>query len=396
MIKLLISAAIILSEIAGFANDKFSGTQDFYRNVLDSVVFYKFNPSDLSWSFSGVNQYFYNAGNLDSIIGRDVNRIPKTLSEYRYNQSGKIEEAWSFVKSSNQWTNFQLHNYYYDDSQFLIQRIVKNWISEQWINLNNFHYFYDENNLFVSYYRSIWKENQWVPFSIDSIIYDDQNRSIERYAVLASNKNFITRMLYFYESTGLSNYRTRQDFIGNTWVNVSKENFSYDQCGNHSETVSQKWIGGEWVNDTKSIPFSHIEFVKSDLHKKIAICHNGHTIYIAKSALKAHLAHGDCIGECTVEKKAERRGFDEKEKPKTLPFIIYPNPAREKITIKFDKDECEDSQRVELTDFYGKLLKTFSIKDNSDLTIYRENLPSGEYYVRLVGKDVYSAVVIFE
>ena len=86
----------------------------------------------------------------------------------------------------------------------------------------------------------------------------------------------------------------------------------------------------------------------------------------------------------------------EREEYKKPPFTIYPNPARERITIKFEKDECKDLRRVELTDFYGKLVKSFNIKDNSDLTIYRGNLHSGKYYIRLIGKEVYSAVVIFE
>jgi hypothetical protein len=31
---------------------------------------------------------------------------------------------------------------------------------------------------------------------------------------------------------------------------------------------------------------------------KVTICHRGHTITVAESALKAHLAHGDTIGPC--------------------------------------------------------------------------------------------------
>jgi len=40
--------------------------------------------------------------------------------------------------------------------------------------------------------------------------------------------------------------------------------------------------------------------------------------------------------------------------------------------------------------------QVFNIKDNSELIIYRGNLISGKYYIRLVGKEVYSAVLIFE
>ena len=33
------------------------------------------------------------------------------------------------------------------------------------------------------------------------------------------------------------------------------------------------------------------------LHR-VAICHKGHTIYVAEPAVPAHLAHGDSIGAC--------------------------------------------------------------------------------------------------
>ncbi len=39
---------------------------------------------------------------------------------------------------------------------------------------------------------------------------------------------------------------------------------------------------------------------------KVTICHKGHTITIAESAVNAHLAHGDSEGECTEEQQAER------------------------------------------------------------------------------------------
>ena len=131
--------------------------------------------------------------------------------------------------------------------------------------------------------------------------------------------------------------------------------------------------------------------------KKVAICHNGHTIYVSINAVKAHLAHGDCIGECTVEEKPDyRHGYDDQDNHEKPPFTCYPNPGRDKITIKFDKDECKDLKRVELMDFYGTLLKTFNVKGNGDLTIYRNGLHSGKYYLRVGGEKIYSAVVIFE
>jgi len=35
-----------------------------------------------------------------------------------------------------------------------------------------------------------------------------------------------------------------------------------------------------------------------DNNKKVYICHNGHTICVSVNAIKAHLDHGDVLGEC--------------------------------------------------------------------------------------------------
>lgn len=40
---------------------------------------------------------------------------------------------------------------------------------------------------------------------------------------------------------------------------------------------------------------------------KVTICHKGHTIKIAKPALKAHLKHGDHVGVCTAADKAKAK-----------------------------------------------------------------------------------------
>lgn len=34
--------------------------------------------------------------------------------------------------------------------------------------------------------------------------------------------------------------------------------------------------------------------------KKVALCHNGHTILVSEHAVNAHVAHGDTLGECVA------------------------------------------------------------------------------------------------
>ena len=42
-------------------------------------------------------------------------------------------------------------------------------------------------------------------------------------------------------------------------------------------------------------------------YHKVTICHNGHTITVARAALPAHLRHGDTVGACTPAQNQYRK-----------------------------------------------------------------------------------------
>jgi hypothetical protein len=71
---------------------------------------------------------------------------------------------------------------------------------------------------------------------------------------------------------------------------------------------------------------------------KIAICHNGNTICVSKSALPAHYNHGDNIGPCTSCDNEERNIANLAIAPvaHNEGLEIYPNPATENLAIHFD------------------------------------------------------------
>jgi hypothetical protein len=44
----------------------------------------------------------------------------------------------------------------------------------------------------------------------------------------------------------------------------------------------------------------------SDDNDKVTLCHKGHTIKVSRSALRAHLDHGDTIGSCEITPNRNR------------------------------------------------------------------------------------------
>jgi hypothetical protein len=65
--------------------------------------------------------------------------------------------------------------------------------------------------------------------------------------------------------------------------------------------------------------------------QKVQVCHQGHSICVDQSAVNAHLGHGDNAGACTGSRIEATTGVH------AMPEVeVFPNPASDKITIKFN------------------------------------------------------------
>jgi hypothetical protein len=125
----------------------------------------------------------------------------------------------------------------------------------------------------------------------------------------------------------------------------------------------------------------------------VDVCHNGHTITVSINALSAHLKHGDCIGECLVEKHEEDRRMNcERNSNKRTPFMVYPNPARERLTIKMTDTGCPVS-RIELLEYDGRLIYSANPSDQDEISIDIRKIRSGNYILRVFAGDIYTTVV---
>jgi hypothetical protein len=384
-----------------FAQASVSGKErnrkDFVK-LLDYTISYKWDNLNNTWATVTRDIYVYDQADLMSqSISVDIN-TGDSLSRilYIYDDPGKLEEYYFQNYDTNKWVNIRKYDLEYDENGKMKTLIVIDWKNGKLVyNRRLTDYTYNDQGLctFVQYQG--WNGSEWENSAQEYYYYNGKN-ILERSE--SFDPNGVRGNRVFYE-TNTSGQRTRmlvQNIYNNVWYDVYQDLYTYDKCGYNIDFVRQFSVKGTWVNQQKSVYFWKFETFGDKHGKKIPVCHNGHTIYVSENALKAHLEHGDCIGECNIEKDSENRGRGDDSKLEKPPFTIYPNPATDKITIRFDNDECRGAMRIELTDFYGKLIKSFNVKDNSDLTIYRENLLSGKYYIRLVGKVVYSAMIIFD
>jgi len=363
----------------------------YYRLYPDSIYNYSFNSENNQYVLASINFYHYKNGLLDSIIVTSADRVfvSKTVNYY---SEGVLRTIRNFIFRNGSWEPSQNQESYYDEQGRLSVRVVTRWRTDHWENLNTFTYIYDDYERLSVYHRDFWANNMWNDFSNDSLFYDSEGYLTERSARLSSTGNYITRILYSYDNNGLKISQTRQDFLSPLWINAARTSYFYNSCGTQDTTMGDKWSRVTWEQDSRSVVYYHYEIFPGVY--KVPVCHNGKTVFVHAKDLKKFLALGDCLGECInpVYKSASYRKSATSTKNSHIPFIVFPNPADDHITLRISDDNCP-VVRMDLVDYYGRILKSFETNGEELLTIDISSLESGNYILRVVADSVYSLVI---
>ncbi len=361
-----------------------------YRLIADSVHIFSFNRELNTMDLNGVNYNYYTSGQLDSSYTADRTRTITAKALYNYS-GGVMTEALSFVVLSGTMVPNQKRVFTHDGMNLVTTSLVTRWQADHWQNLNRFTYTYDVNNRLVVYSREFWRVDAWTDFSADSLFYDESGRLIEQSARSKSTGQYITRNLIQYNLAGKKVFQTRQDFLNNIWTNVTRVRYIYNKCGTQISTSTDRWVNGSWQTESGTESFISIEILPGA--RKVPVCHNGTTIFVHVTQLAAHLAHGDCLGQCVdpgpvIDGETETVSL----KSKSLPFIVYPNPARESVSIRMIDRDCP-ATRIELLDYYGRVMQVINPDSQELTTIDLTALKSGNYILRLTSDAVYSTVI---
>lgn len=363
-----------------------------FPRLVDSIYVYDWNRTLNSWVPVTIWQYSISEGKQDRLLFIHADtRKPIRAWDYYYDSRGnrnlELHTSWR-----NKWVFTQKRESEFSEDNKVMNLLSSFWTNEAWVF--NYYYYYEYSGGKMVKAINQLKNPDGSLYDKAYSVYEYDNDKLSEVKSYNSSDGSLTGVnQYFYNEDKLSELLILvpgSDSLNNKIIVPSQRRlYYYDEYSFLREVLFQNWNGTGWDTISK-----YGYYYKFDKAGKVALCHNGHTICVSVNAVKAHLSHGDKLGECKNEEHPGGKRIS--EKPKEPPFKIYPNPARERITIRFDNEYNCGSNRVELTDFYGKLIKTFNIKDNSDLTIDRNNLHSGKYYIRLIGNEVYSAVVIFE
>ena len=114
----------------------------------------------------------------------------------------------------------------------------------------------------------------------------------------------------------------------------------------------------------------------------VQICHKGNVIYVASSAVAAHLAHGDSLGDCTGATAG---------KPAPAPLAelsVAPNPATDQVAFSYRAARAGKAE-LQVYNQWGKLVATVYGHESAAgelnvLPFSGRDLPEGLYLCRLV------------
>jgi len=138
-----------------------------------------------------------------------------------------------------------------------------------------------------------------------------------------------------------------------------------------------------------------IEDIRCDSNGKVSVCHKGQTICINTSAVITHLDHGDMLGAC--ETIAAMSASDEFDRATLRDFVVYPNPARDKIMIT--SRTVREKPAVWIMDVTGRVWNKkdqLSNEDESHWLVNIGDLPSGLYRIVLMTQYRTSSATILK
>lgn len=362
-----------------------------YKNyfVTDSAWLYRWNMTTSAWELSQVQYYSYSYGRLTELLTKNYQTgANAALSVYSYNSTGRNESSTNYTWTGT-WNPSTRYLNEYDAQGRTVSLRLQKWINGEWGEERlQQNYIYDSSGRLTGYESIFWRNNAWTMPTVIELSYNPAGQ-LEYQLATRPGGNIDYRIVYEYNEKGLMTQFYTQYPYGEGWSNWNLRSFQYDPCGGRHSQEQYTGQGPDWIPSSRVVFFTSFNFEMFQ-GRKVPVCHNGHTIWIAVQAVPAHLRHGDCIGECTYERE-NQPGYDQKPV-----FTLYPNPANERFTVRFDDDLNCKSGRIDLTDFSGNLIKTYYVNDNSPLIIERGKLRPGNYFVSFTGGATYTQAIILE
>jgi len=291
------------------------------------------NRSEYSFNSSGDEIYYVSYSWIDN--------INQWIADYKiessYDTIGNLilTSGFGWVDSTSIWVLSFIVEYTYDANWNLLLSTAKRWndSTSQWIPFDKSEYTYDNNGNRLTEIRTVWLEviNDWMPFTKDEYFYN-------QYGIR------ISYILYFWS-------------YSSQWKASSKGESSYDNNGNPEldlffqwdENISQ-WITSSKREFTHNLSYSLSQLLLPPLSWLSGV-NSEYTINMPVDFKRYLFVDNDWnINEKGTYYYSEV--IVGNPEYSNLGFNIFPNPAKQKISISFD--EGSEVEEVSIYNLAGQ------------------------------------------
>jgi len=408
-VLILFAVLVLVTAVSGQKNDIFDPEQyaiekslqkknqnnqecDNLVELADSVVKYSYDRNTGLFNPVQVTHYSYDSRyNLTVILVislPDRVNVLRQVFEYDNNDNQKKYSNYNWVDGAWEKTLFveRSHN---PDNEITTEVYNRKEADGTFMSYMRHFYNYSGNRV-VTYLRQMKDATgAWYDFSYHNWVYDDMGRLSVLYGQYINGPVFWERTTIYndYENRASQRYLRQLKYDPaqkkNVLTNIVFEEYTYNIFGNVAEIRYHSWINSQWEFTEKAILYYSLI-----PNKKVNICHNGQQICVSTNAVQAHLEHGDKLGDCTESETKKSGNNPDKNVNQTddVKFNIFPNPAKNQITIRFEDTETQYTHGVILSS-NGVIVAQFTKLNGTQLEYDVSKLMIGYYYIKMYRED---------
>ena len=335
--KILLTGFLLIS-MAGFGQ-RIGDCDPGMIEKIDSVVNYvKEVNADI---YTPVDVFIYELDRNDHYTEIErlslPSRVPVNRQNYFFDPAGRktyyILQYWD----GEGYYDSGRSDYYFNDQGYLEREVFSGMADGVWVPYQQHWYNYDEGNVTQTYLRQMVNAaGEWYDFSYKNYIYNETGKLVERNEQRIADGVIFWAELFTYDPMGRTSTRVRQSLkyspATRTYVmmDLNKQIYSYDIYGELSEYQVETWIDNSWTITGKSVYYRSL--LKG---RKVAVCHNGKTLWLPAPAIVAHLRHGDQLGccECQENPGHNQENIPGKKENQDFTIVVFPNPTSSEITV---------------------------------------------------------------
>ncbi len=342
-----------------FNNKRHTYTYDNNNNVLTELFE---ECSSGSWKYDWRSTYTYSVAS-DTVIeiyevfsSDDQSWKKDCRCSIIYDSLGRIlsESREHFVDGA--WEYYTRSRYYYNDLGEISERLYERYSFDQWLDSYRYLYTYDSVGNRLIELREVFSLDNWVYVWRYFYTYDDRG-------------NKLTEFHDIYSLDGV-------------WENIYRDTCSYDDANNMVSKMRRVMSSGEWKKSWlihynyddygNSVAGKHELWFENDW-----IAHEGGLyLFLNQKETEYYYAH---YYEANILSFIDNTSIENIELTDEY-LNIYPNPAKDKITLHFYTQPQESY--VYIYDLQGVLIKSFVVK-NQKQDIITSDLSAGIYVFKI-------------